>query len=339
MDGTIASYYWDFGDGTNSTEMVATHSYSDSGLYYVKLTVTDSKGASASATMNVFVNNVAPLANAGPDMTVALNQEVTMNASGSMDSDGTIESYNWDCGDGELYEGVVTTHTYTKAGTYAVVLRAMDDDGGVGIDTMIVTVLAPGGGSNLAPLAMAGNDATTIPDSKVGFNGSGSTDADGTIANYTWSFGDGTYGYGATVDHAYTKTGVYAVVLTVTDDKGATGIDVAIVSVQTPPAPPVDLTALQNNLSAIKNDTATLKTDLGKTTSSVDAVKKDTAAVKKDISDTKSASASFPMMLGIVLLVALVAALVLHLVAGRETGALRREVKELKAQGKKDEEK
>lgn len=56
----------------------------------------------------------------------------------------------------------------------------------------------------------------------VGFAGSGSRDADGMIASYTWSFGDGSSGSGFRVSHAYDSPGSYEVGLVVTDDKGAT---------------------------------------------------------------------------------------------------------------------
>ncbi|HEV2813084.1 MAG TPA: S8 family serine peptidase [Solirubrobacteraceae bacterium] len=55
------------------------------------------------------------------------------------------------------------------------------------------------------------------------FDGSGSSDADGTVASYAWDFGDGTTASGATATHAYDWPGTYAVKLTVTDDDGATG--------------------------------------------------------------------------------------------------------------------
>lgn len=54
------------------------------------------------------------------------------------------------------------------------------------------------------------------------FNGSGSTDSDGTITTYSWNFGDGTNGSGVTVNHTYAVAGTYSVTLTVTDDDGAT---------------------------------------------------------------------------------------------------------------------
>jgi uncharacterized delta-60 repeat protein len=57
----------------------------------------------------------------------------------------------------------------------------------------------------------------------VGFDGSGSSDVDGTVASYSWDFGDGTSAAGATPTHTYAKDGTYTVRLTVTDDKGVPG--------------------------------------------------------------------------------------------------------------------
>ncbi|MGY1615714.1 PKD domain-containing protein [Geodermatophilus sp. SYSU D00691] len=54
------------------------------------------------------------------------------------------------------------------------------------------------------------------------FDGSGSSDPDGTVTGHAWNFGDGTTGTGATPQHAYTAAGTYQVTLTVTDDDQAT---------------------------------------------------------------------------------------------------------------------
>jgi PKD repeat protein len=56
----------------------------------------------------------------------------------------------------------------------------------------------------------------------VAFNAAGATDPDGTIASYTWSFGDGATGTGVAPHHLYTEAGVFTAMLTVTDNKGAT---------------------------------------------------------------------------------------------------------------------
>ncbi len=55
----------------------------------------------------------------------------------------------------------------------------------------------------------------------VTFNASASSDPDGSIVSYSWDFGDGQFGSGVTVQHAYSAPGTYTVRLTVTDDGGA----------------------------------------------------------------------------------------------------------------------
>jgi PKD repeat protein len=63
-DGSIISYFWDFGDGTNATDMIVKHAYAESGNYTVTLTVTDDDGAfsSISATVTVEAPSGWPLA-------------------------------------------------------------------------------------------------------------------------------------------------------------------------------------------------------------------------------------------------------------------------------------
>jgi PKD repeat protein len=55
----------------------------------------------------------------------------------------------------------------------------------------------------------------------VAVSGSASSDADGTITGYSWTFGDGSSASGLTADHTYTAVGEFVITLTVTDDEGA----------------------------------------------------------------------------------------------------------------------
>ncbi len=54
-DGTIASYMWDFGDGSTGTGVMPMHTYSAAGTYTVTLTVADDEGATDSDTSSAVI--------------------------------------------------------------------------------------------------------------------------------------------------------------------------------------------------------------------------------------------------------------------------------------------
>ena len=86
----------------------------------------------------------------------------------------------------------------------------------------------------------APNDAptasfTAASDGKTAtFDASASTDPDGTISSYSWDFGDGESGSGATVEHEYAEAGTYSVTLTVTDNRGATDQETTVLTIVDP---------------------------------------------------------------------------------------------------------
>jgi PKD repeat protein len=92
--------------------------------------------------------------------------------------------------------------------------------------------------TNTPPTAAFASNCTDL---QCGFDGSGSKDQDGTIASYSWDFGDNSpAGSGVSPSHTYTAAGTYTVTLTVKDNKGATDTVSHDVTVTAPPdQPPV----------------------------------------------------------------------------------------------------
>jgi PKD repeat protein len=84
-------------------------------------------------------------------------------------------------------------------------------------------------GPNLAPTA---SFASSCPSLTCAFDAGGSSDPDGNIASYAWSFGDGTTGTGPTPTHIFTESGTYRVRLTVTDNRGATDVSFRDITVE-----------------------------------------------------------------------------------------------------------
>ena len=76
----------------------------------------------------------------------------------------------------------------------------------------------------------------------VSFDASGSTDTDGNIVSYEWTFGDGSDGTGVTIEHIFSVAGPYNITLTVTDDQGkaasATQEITVVAGGWVPPPPP-----------------------------------------------------------------------------------------------------
>ena len=85
---------------------------------------------------------------------------------------------------------------------------------------------------NEPPVAEAGMNRTVIVGESVLFDGSASSDPDGSIVAYQWDFGDGYTASDVITTHAFAAAGTYTVTLTVTDDMGATATDTAVVTVR-----------------------------------------------------------------------------------------------------------
>jgi len=225
VDGKISSFHLDFGDGTNYDEIsnYLTHSY-PLGTYTITAVLTDDMGATSTKELTVDILNNKPDVDISSDATSG-KAPLTVNFYSQMsDSDGNITSYYWDFDDGETSEEINPVHIFESAGTYTVTLNVIDNDGDTSKDSITIKSLG-----NAHPVAVASAEYTTgVAPIRISFDGLESYDTDGKIVYYHWDFDDGSAlggsGLGET-SHRFESSGVYNVVLTVTDNEGGTDSD------------------------------------------------------------------------------------------------------------------
>jgi len=131
-DGGIVSYDWDFGDGGTAAGAIVSYTYTSSGTFRPRLTVTDNDGLtdSASEVIQVSKPNQPPVADFEfTPITGIYPCEIAFDGGPSRDPDGTIVQYIWNFGDGGRGSGRVARHTYTRWGTFSVSLTVRDDSG------------------------------------------------------------------------------------------------------------------------------------------------------------------------------------------------------------------
>jgi serine protease AprX len=146
---------------------------------------------------------------------------VTLDASASSDPDGTVAGYRWDFeGDGSVDAVTATptvTHTYA-AGAFAATVTAVDD---AGLASVPVSAEVR---SSMPPTAEATAPAKGKAGAAVTFDASASSDPDGRIVSYRFTFGDGSTATSTTpvVTHTYVaaRAQVFPWSVTVTDDAG-----------------------------------------------------------------------------------------------------------------------
>ncbi len=209
-DGSVTAWAWSLPGGASAQGATPTVDLQP-GTSSVTLTVTDNRGGTGSTTFSVAAANAAPTARPAVSCSGTL---CTFDGTASSDTDGTLARYEWSFGDGTSAVGAVVQHRYADTAARTAGLTVTDDRGTTGSATVSVTP------SNAAPTAAFQVSCTTL---SCTFDGSGSTDTDGTVQAWAWDFGDGTTGSGRTVTHPFAAAGTYPVTLRVTDDLGAGG--------------------------------------------------------------------------------------------------------------------
>jgi PKD repeat protein len=172
---------------------------------------------------------LAPEALQTPSLTASLvasrdslltGEIVLLDASGSQSSDGSIALYEWDLDGDGIFDVSSTSdtweHAYVDDGTVAAQVRVTDDlEQSALSEPISITIL------NRSPVARfdvalgSAEEQTPIQFRSL------ASDADGTIASWSYTFGDGTTATQSNPTHGYAAAGVYTVTLAVTDNDGA----------------------------------------------------------------------------------------------------------------------
>jgi len=215
LDGSVASWFWDFGDGGTSFQEDPSHLYDDKGNFTVTLVATDDDGASGSVSLEVSLVNVAPSAGFtfDPDEgTVGVDVRFMDRSS---DPEGKALEYLWDFGDGVTSTAMNPLHAFDSSGTKSVSLRVADDEGASNTITREIIVypnVRPTADFSFSPDSGTIDDVFSFVDE--------SEDEDGYIVSWSWDFGDGDDSSKKEPDHQFSDKGVRYVTLLVEDNDG-----------------------------------------------------------------------------------------------------------------------
>ena len=245
-DGSITSYFWDFQDGTYSSEPYTTHLYDLPGNYTVTLTVTDDLGATDQDTVNITIiesppgNTTVRIQYLDTDKEECEKLE-SINATVIIERDYGDEPQVWygtlifevfnvtmvrvHYDEREVILPVISPSGVTliefnlsQAGIHTV-RASLYDNNGLSIHIKEISVNITQDPQNQMPVAKAICESQKI---KVGedvlFYGDSSYDPDGVITSYYWDFGDGNSSTKVNPSHVYESSGIYTVTLTVSDN-------------------------------------------------------------------------------------------------------------------------
>ena len=211
------------------------------GTYVLQLIVFDGVALSPADTVVVAtLDNLPPVADAGPDQVVTPGTAVTLDGSASSDADLDTLGYKWALTSRPTASAAVLSLAGTPApvltpdvpGDYVIQLVVSDGVAASNLDTVVVTT------GNARPVASAGADGTVPPGSPVSLDGTASSDANGDALTYAWALVSRPPGSAALLDDpnaatpAFTadRPGVYVAQLVVRDAVSQSLADTVVVT-------------------------------------------------------------------------------------------------------------
>lgn len=201
-DGDPLSFAWSMDSRPSGSQAVLSSDAAprpafvadEAGEYRISLTVNDGLTTSAAdvVIVSAFSNNTPPVANAGPDQTVALGSRVQLDGSTSFDPDGASLTYSWtkiavpNGSDATLSDTTTPKPSFDVdvEGTYIFELVVSDGELQSAADQVTVTGLK----NNLPPVASAGTNQTVSVGQLVTLDGSQSFDPNEDSITYKWSW-------------------------------------------------------------------------------------------------------------------------------------------------------
>ena len=218
-----ATYTWDLGDNNTATGQYVTHSYSQLGIYLVKLQTVTADGCMYESLFQLMLMDTIPPSGCENMITISQLQGLDVDFQGIMLS-GQPASYFWDLGDGSTATGEIVSHTYNNYGYYNVTLQTVTPDSCMS-NSMFMLVLM----DSINTGCEAEFIATLLPNSMtIAFETYTPISAP---LEYTWDFGDGTTGSGPSIMHTYSALGTYMVQLFTSNSIGCTSVYTAPVVV------------------------------------------------------------------------------------------------------------
>ena len=229
LDGDIDFYYWNFDDGRTSNQMVKEHTYTNSGIFNVSLKLIDNLNDISTTYYTIEVINSLPEI----DFTITPDNGNTLTlfefTDMSTDSDGEIEEWLWNFGDGNSSNEINPTHYFSFPGYYNITLVLTDDQNGVNQSTIRIYVenSPPNPDINIEEGLLTEDNQWKIPTNRdIRIDAGASIDNDNSILTYQWKY-DSTIFYGQYLDLLFTE-GSHSLELTVTDPKGANTTEIFI---------------------------------------------------------------------------------------------------------------
>ncbi len=214
-DGTIISYYWEYGDGNTSNVNNPKYAYINSGIYTVSLMVIDNKQSNHTSNTSVTVlENQPPLPVLEGPMSSEIGQTITFTSLNSYDPDGEITESFIDFGDGTFTYNSQAPHIYYEPGNYTVSLTILDNNQNQQTTSYECVIY-----ENKPPVIIHDGPYIIEENMEVYFNPT-FNDPDGRIIRILWRFGDGETSIKPNPAHTYKAPGKYVVQITLTDNKG-----------------------------------------------------------------------------------------------------------------------